>query len=446
MTRFAFSLTSIVVLILALISVDNDIVAKGINPKDRIKEQDKSVFGTGKVYTISESVKYYHTSAVIIPEKNDPIDMAYQFFELNRGHFPMKNVREEFRFTGRAERKLTFKQVYKSVLTEAELGVWFDDDDEIDRFELTYYEISALPTSPKIGSGTAERLALKDLSYLKGVKIAGSQTLKKENLSSKKLEDLSFASDYSTRLTIWCSREGNFHLVWAVCAQQESSPYSWKFYIDAYYGRILEKRDEIHPFLSVGTYKSQRIRADLEEDTEYKIPPKDDPVEMAYRFFELNKDSFLMNNPRNELIVPGKVMDEKTKVVTFLQTHNGIPIWNNGIRVHFTPQGEMRIVDGVYFYDISLPSTPTIDSASAVKIALQAMGSPHPKVLSANKLMIVSSKTYHPNEAARFHLVRIVAIFPDSAMPHGPYRQFYVDVLYGAIFRTFMMSTYWGRI
>ena len=110
MKKLAFSLVSIAILMLALIGVNNHIVAKGINPKESIKKQSKPVFGTGKVYSISESIRHYHTSAVIIPEKNDPIEMAYQFFELNRGHFPMKNVREEFRFMGRTERMLTFKQ------------------------------------------------------------------------------------------------------------------------------------------------------------------------------------------------------------------------------------------------------------------------------------------------------------------------------------------------
>ncbi len=442
MTRSTLSLASVAVSMLVLIGVDNHIAAMGINPKDSIKKQSSSVFGTGKVYTISESIKSYHTSAIIIPEKNEPIEMVYQFFEQNRRDFPMKNVREEFRFMDRTERKLTFKQVYKGVLTEAELGVWFDDDDEIDRFELTYYEIAGLPTSPKIGSGTAERLALKDLRYLKGIKIVGPQSMEKENLSPKKIEVLPFAPDYSTRLTIWRSAEDKFHLAWAIWVHQESSPYAWKFYIDAHDGKILEKRDEIRPFSSIGTYKRQRILADLEQDTKYKIPPKGDPVEMAYEFFEFNKDSFQMKEPRKELIVPAKVMDQKTNVVTFNLAYYGIPICCTGIRVFFNPEGEIRKVEGEYYYDINLPSTPTIDSASAVKIALQAMGTPHPKISNADKLMIVSSKFFRPKEADRLYLVRIVEIFPDRAIPQWWIRQFYVDVLHGAIFRTVMTTTH----
>src|SRR5574341_121661 len=421
MTRKTLSLASILSLILISISANSHIEAMGINPKESIKKQGKTVFGTGKVYTISESIKSYHTSAIIIPEKNEPIEMVYQFFEQNRRDFPMENVREELRFMDSTESRLTFKQVYHGILTEAETNVWFDNDVEIDRFDLTYYEISGLLTSPRIDSATAEDLARKDLSYLKRVKIAGPQSREKENLTSKKLEDLGFAYDYSTRLTISRFDQDTFRLIWVVLAQQESPPYDWTFYIDAQEGKILYKRDEIRSSASLGTYKIQKILADFEHYTKCKAPPKGDPVEMAYQFFELNKDRFQMKNPRKELIVPGKVIEKKTEVITFLQTHNGIPIEYGGTRVYFNPDGEIRKVEGEYYYGINLPSIPTIDSATAVKIALQAMGSPHPKVSSADKLMIVSSKTLRPGRADRFYLIRIVEIFPDSATSHGWY-------------------------
>ncbi|OGO21418.1 MAG: hypothetical protein A2144_12330 [Chloroflexi bacterium RBG_16_50_9] len=138
-----------------------------------------------------------------------------------------------------------------------------------------------------------------------------------------------------------------------------------------------DKSSDRSPATSLGSYKTQEIHAGLEYTIKYKRPSKGDPVEMAYQFFELNKEELGIKNPREEMVYQGKVGESGEVVrVSFGQTFNGIGIKYAGIRVFFTPGGEIRELTGTYYYDINLPTTPSIDSTTAWNIALKDLGFP----------------------------------------------------------------------
>ena len=184
---------------------------------------------------------------------------------------------------------------------------------------------------------------------------------------------------------------------------------------------------------TLGSYKTLAISASPEYSAKYQKPAKGDPVAMAYEFFELNKKYFYMKNPHEELILANKVLDETGNVVAFTQLYNGVPI-DTRIKVYFTRDGDVREITGKYLYDISLSTTPSIDSASAVRLALQAMGSPpHPKVVGPGKPFIVSSKTFRTIKEDRLYLVWKVEIHPDSTKRLDKFERYYVDASTGAI-------------
>jgi len=86
------------------------------------------------------------------------------------------------------------------------------------------------------------------------------------------------------------------------------------------------------------------------------------------------------------------------------------------------------------YYDINLSSTPSIDSAAAVKIALQDMGNPpHPKVVGPGKPIFAASNANLPLRPEGMHLVYIVEIFPDSVKSYPYFWKYYLDALGGHI-------------
>jgi len=186
--------------------------------------------------------------------------------------------------------------------------------------------------------------------------------------------------------------------------------------------------------VSLGSYKTLEISASPEYSAKYKKPSKGDPVDMAYEFLELNRGRLGIENPREELKQTYKALDSISGVVTFQQVCKGVPILYSNIAVRFTGTGELKSVEGDYHYDINLPTTPSIDSASAVSVALQAMSSPaHPKVVGPGKPVIVSSKIFRPIKEDRLYLVYIVEIFPDSTKRLDKFERYYVDALSGTI-------------
>lgn len=121
----------------------------------------------------------------------------------------------------------------------------------------------------------------------------------------------------------------------------------------------------------IGSYKTQKIHVGLEYSIKYKQPAKGDQVEMVYEFLELNKDLFLIKNPREELVLKYR----NDRVVSFQQTYQDIELPSR-IKARFSRNGGLTLVEGNYIYDISLSTTPSVDSATAENLALKDLGNP----------------------------------------------------------------------
>jgi|GEM_PF-3562908 len=208
---------------------------------------------------------------------------------------------------------------------------------------------------------------------------------------------------------------------------------------------------------SIGSYKTAKISASPERSAKYKKPAKGEPVDIAYEFFELNKEFFHINNPREELAirrVESNLKGRLSAMVSFKQLHNGIELFNSDIRAFIKDDGELREIEGNYCYDMNLPSTPSVDSASAVKIALQEAGAlPLPKAVCSSKPVIIpSSELFRYNEN-RLYMAWPVRVYPDSTEKartgsFRKYYRYYIDALDGSVLQkgedSDLIKEYWN--
>ena len=194
------------------------------------------------------------------PKKGDPVDMAYQFLELNKEVFRMKDPRQEMvleKVTSDDKKsRVILKQVYHGMGVDAGARVFFKNTGELHLFEITYYDDINLSTTPSIDSASAWDIALKDFGLSEGVRVVNheyrSEFFKAESLMYEHngLPHPDYSARFegvATRLLIWRSeRDGKLHLVWKICVEQKSPDYLWDqqlwgYYIDAHDGAVLHK-------------------------------------------------------------------------------------------------------------------------------------------------------------------------------------------------------------
>jgi len=193
---------------------------------------------------------------------------------------------------------------------------------------------------------------------------------------------------------------------------------------------------------SLGSYKTIKISASPESSAKYKKPAKGDPVVMACEFIDLNKEFFHINNPMEELAirrVESNLKGRLSAMVFFKQLYNGIELLNSDIRAFIKDDGELREIEGTYCYDINLPFTPSLDSDSAVKIALQEAGPlPLSKAVCSGKLIIIPSSELFRYKENRLYLAWPVQVYPDSTEKtkigyFKKWYRYYIDALDGSV-------------
>jgi len=191
------------------------------------QNQDSAFVGIGKVHSFSGSV---NTGRFNMPEKDEPVKMAYEFFELNRERFHISNPREELAYVRSVVSELSgtkcieFKQIHKGVSVDAGAWVWYDSDGRLQDAKIKYYDISELSTVPQIDSANAQSLALKHTGVTERTQI--------------------FKNDqYSTKLSIWRDNNGRYRLIWVVWVDQQPGHHFWQYYVDAHDGSILQRLD-----------------------------------------------------------------------------------------------------------------------------------------------------------------------------------------------------------
>ena len=156
-----------------------------------------------------------------------------------------------------------------------------------------------------------------------------------------------------------------------------------------------------------GTAKTHSLRGDLYMSG-YQMPEKTEPAEMAYRFFELNRESYHMTNPREDLVLEHQERDEYGAFVSFTQSYQGVPILRSTITAYYNNRGYLREVVGNYIYDLSLSTAPQIDSFTVWDIALKDLGSPE------------GAKVVNREHRPHF-LVQDSLIYAQVGLPHRNY-------------------------
>ena len=228
MRRLTYFIVSIIALTVIL-AASSDNTDDATSPESST-EQTQSASGTAKIFSFSGTV---NSGAFVIPDKGDPLEAAYQFFELNKKYYHLDNPRHQLiRGWVRADDKSTtvlLKQVHNGIeLRHSDIRLHFNSRGELREVEGSYvYDIN-LSTTPKIDSAAAENLVQNDLASAEYAEIRNSD-------------------QYSTALTIWRDNDGKFRLIWVVWAKAYSPPrpYFWQYYIDAHDGTILQRRDQI---------------------------------------------------------------------------------------------------------------------------------------------------------------------------------------------------------
>lgn len=95
-----------------------------------------------------------------------------------------------------------------------------------------------------------------------------------------------------------------------------------------------------------------------------------DPVESAYKFFDMNKTMFGVKNPRAELKVYKVTKDTFGVEVDFKQFYRGLETSKDYIIItRFSPDGELQRFSGTFYPDISLSIIPEISDSGALEIA-----------------------------------------------------------------------------
>ena len=188
--------------------------------------------GSYKTVKISASPEY--SAKYNKPSKGDPVEMAYEFFELNQERLGVKNPRAELLHTYKAMDNIggvvTFQQVYGGVpILYSQIAARFTGTGELKSVEGEYHYDINLSTTPSIDSATVENLALKDLGFPKDAKVVNNKKRKA-----------------STQLCIWLHQDGKFHLIWVVWVSQDyPEAHAWQYYIDAHDGTVLKKADRM---------------------------------------------------------------------------------------------------------------------------------------------------------------------------------------------------------
>lgn len=80
-----------------------------------------------------------------------------------------------------------------------------------------------------------------------------------------------------------------------------------------------------------------------------KVAAGTSPEEIAYRLMESNTDTFMLDNPRDELVLADKeVGDNGRSHLVFKQVYQDIPLWNQQLVVHLDSDGTPYAVNGGY--------------------------------------------------------------------------------------------------
>lgn len=101
---------------------------------------------------------------------------------------------------------------------------------------------------------------------------------------------------------------------------------------------------------------------------------KGDPADMAYQFFEKNRELYGLTDPRSELKVTGVDKDELGRMVALQQYYRNVEVRNAVVKASFGRDGNLCAISGFTYPDINVSTTPTVDSKTALSITKRDLG------------------------------------------------------------------------
>jgi hypothetical protein len=156
-----------------------------------------------------------------------------------------------------------------------------------------------------------------------------------------------------------------------------------------------------------------------------------DRVEDSYRFLELNKDSFGLINPRQELklkevIGPDKII--KGQTVKLYQVVNGVKVRYGQYFIHFSPDGTMNGINGQIDPEArQIDTNPAISEEQSKQLAIA-----HPRAKRASVEHITKTELIIGRFNKEMRLAWGVTIFKaDSTGLVGD--AFYIDAQNGRV-------------
>ncbi len=159
--------------------------------------------------------------------KSDPVEIALEFFERNKGIFgisqPLSELRLERVRTGETGMKhVFFKQFYGGVeVWNGKINAHFTSKGKLDLVNGSLYPDIDISTTPRVDVTFAEVKAKNDLPR-----------------KSKNVQMI------SSELRVF-PHQNNYYLVWLVKIHVDSPPGAWEYFIDANSGQILHKANRI---------------------------------------------------------------------------------------------------------------------------------------------------------------------------------------------------------
>lgn len=153
--------------------------------------------------------------------------------------------------------------------------------------------------------------------------------------------------------------------------------------------------------------------------------------ELAYLFFNQNKDIFRMTNPHEEL-QPSQRTHDPTRHLWFDQWYHGVRVKSGAIGVHFDSTKSITGLSSGYFPDITLDPVPKLPGSIAENIALTVVrDSVSPSAVVIHKELVVFPMTLiGPDHTYR--LAWSVVIDGGDKLPGAS--TYFVDALTGKLF------------
>jgi len=145
----------------------------------------------------------------------------------------------------------------------------------------------------------------------------------------------------------------------------------------------------------------------------------------VYEYFEINKNIYKISAPARELQV--KRIDRDILGMTHIrlrQYHEGIRVIGGDLVAHFTPEGVLRTVNGIYHPDIDIEPVFTINSDEAVNIAAEQLAG----IISAYRA-VEPELVVFPFDGGYYLCWRL---FLNTVKPAGRW-EYYIDAQKGTV-------------